>query len=112
MLYTIIAGFAIAAILGMVLITHVLSNKTPPRGVLVFHGLFAGTGILLLLIYMNGNAPGPMEAAILFVVAALGGFIMLARDLRNKPIPKWLAVAHGLLAATAFTFLLIFAFGK
>jgi hypothetical protein len=60
--------------------------------------------------YIFGNSPGPVESAVLFVIAALGGFIMLARDLGNKPIPKWLAVGHGLLAVTGFILLLVFAF--
>jgi hypothetical protein len=51
-----------------------------------------------------------VESAVLFVIAALGGFIMMARDVTGKSIPKWLAVVHGLLAVTGFVLLLVFAF--
>jgi hypothetical protein len=112
MLYTIIAVFALAAILGGVLITHVLRNKETPKGIVIIHGLFAATALILLLVYVFGNKPGPVEAAVLFVMAATGGFIMVARDLSGRSIPKWLAIAHGLLAVTGFIFLIVFTINK
>jgi hypothetical protein len=112
MLYTLISIFALAAILGMVLISHVLRDKETPKGVVIGHGLFAAIALVLLLVYVFENKPGPVESAVLFVIAALGGFIMLSRDLSGKKIPKWLAVVHGLLAVTGFIFLLLFTFNK
>lgn len=112
MLYTIIALFALAAIMGMALLSYVLRDKETPKGIMIVHGLFAATGLVLLLSYVFGDKPGPVESAVLFVVAALGGFIMAARDLTGKKIPKWLAVAHGLIAVSGFVFLLLFTFGK
>jgi hypothetical protein len=112
MLYTMIAVFALAAILGLILISHVLRSKETPKGIMVFHGLFAATGLGLMIYYIMGNSPGPTEALVLFIVAALGGFIMVARDLRGKSIPKWLAVVHGLAAVTGFVLLLVFAMNK
>lgn len=109
MLYTIIAIFALAAILGMILISHVLRSKETPKGVVIGHGLFAAVALVLLIMYVMGNKPGPMESLIVFVIAALGGFIMVARDFTGRSIPKWLAVVHGLAAVTGFILLLAFA---
>ena len=112
MLYTIIALFALAAILGATLLSFVLRNKNTPKSLTIIHGLFAATALVFLITYTFGNKPGPVESTILFVIAALGGFIMVTRDLSGKSIPKWLAVAHGLLAVTGFIFLLVFAINK
>jgi hypothetical protein len=109
MIYTIISGFALAAIMGMVLISHVLRNKPVPRAALVMHGLFAAISLVLLIVYVMGNQPGPMQSLVLFIIAATGGFIMLARELTGKPVPKWLAIVHGLLAASGLITLLVFA---
>ena len=109
MLYTTIALFALAALLGMYLISFVLQGKETPKSVAFTHGGFAAAA-LLLLIYYTVKEAGPVESVILFVIAALGGFVMIARDLSGKSIPKWLAVIHGLVAVTGFVFLLVHAF--
>jgi hypothetical protein len=112
MLYTIIAIFALAAILGMTLLSYVLRGKETPKGIMILHGLFAATALVLLLNYVFNNEPNPMESAILFVIAALGGFVLVARDVTNKPIPKWLAVVHGLVAVGGFVLLIVFTLNK
>lgn len=110
MLYTIIAFFAMAAIFGSMLLTYVLRNRKPPRMNLYLHGLFAIVGLLLLLFYTFRNDPGPVECAVLFVIAALGGLTMALRDFSGKSIPKWLAVVHGMIAVSGFFVLLIYVF--
>jgi hypothetical protein len=110
MLYTIIGLFALAAIMGMILLSLVLQSKPRPRGIMIAHGLFAIAGIVLLFNYIFNNEPGPIEAGVLFVIAATGGIIMGIRDLSGKTVPKWLAITHGLLAVTGFIFLLMFTF--
>lgn len=112
MLYTIIGFFALAAIMGMTLLSFVLRNQARPRALMIMHGLFAATGLVLLLSYVFRNKPGPMESAILFVIAALGGITMAVRELGGKTVPKWLAVIHGLVAVSGFILLLIFTLGK
>ena len=110
MLYTAIACFSLAAILGIILISYVLRNKPTPKGLAFIHGPIAAIGILLLIFYSFFNSPTPIESLILFIIAALGGFILIFRDLTGKSIPKWLAIIHGLIAVTAFAFLLVFVF--
>src|SRR5215212_3589623 len=98
MLYTIIAFFALAAIMGMILISYVLKSKETPKGIMVVHGFLAVIGLALLLYYTFSNKPGPLESAVLFVIAALGGIILAIRDITGKSVPKWLAVVHGVVA--------------
>jgi hypothetical protein len=112
MIYTSIAFFALAAVLGLILISFILKGKETPKGVAIAHGLLAATGLVLLIIYTTQHTPGPLESVILFAIAATGGIIVFARDISNKPVPKWLAVLHGLIAVTGFVFLLLFAFNK
>jgi hypothetical protein len=45
----------------------------------------------------------------LFVIAALGGFVLLSFHLRGKPLPTGLAVVHGLVAAVALVLLIVIA---
>jgi hypothetical protein len=111
MIYSAIAFFALAAILGMILLSYVLKGKETPKGVVFTHGPLAAIGLVLLILYTVDN-PGPVESVVLFVIAALGGIILVIRDLTKKPIPKWLAVVHGLVAVAGFIFLLVFAFTK
>jgi hypothetical protein len=110
MIYTAIALFALAAILGLILLSYILRDKETPKGIAFTHGPLAAAALILIIVYTFGNHPGPLESVILFTIAAIGGIIVFAKDISNKPIPKWLAVVHGLIAVTGFIFLLIFAF--
>ena len=110
MIYTAIAFFALAAIFGMILLSFILRKKETPKGMAIVHGLLGATGLILTIYYTIKHRPGPVESAVLFTIAALGGIIVFSRDISNKSLPKWLAVIHGLVAVASFAFLLIFAF--
>lgn len=112
MIVTAIALLALAAILGMLLLSFVLTGKETPKAVVFTHGPLAAIGLILLIIYAFREGPGPIEAIILFAIAAAGGIVMVMRDLTGKPIPKWLGIAHGLIAAGGMVLLLVFAFSK
>ena len=63
--------------------------------------------ITLILGVVHGNARLlPMLALILFLIAALGGFVLFSYHLRRKPHPKGLIVIHALAAVIAFVLLL------
>jgi hypothetical protein len=110
-LYLIIALFALGALIGMYLLALVLQKKETPKFVAFIHGAFVALALILLIVY-NSNHPGPIESIVLFVIAALGGFVLITRDLTGRSIPKWLAVGHGLIAAVGFIFLLVYAFAR
>jgi hypothetical protein len=109
-IYGIISVFSLTAILGLYLLSLVLRNKTTPKAVSVLHGLFAFTALILLSVYVLGQSPGPVESLIVFCVAAMGGIVLIYRDITGKTIPKALAIGHGLLAITGFILLLVYAF--
>ncbi len=111
-LYTIIGLFAVGALIGLYLLTLILKNKETPKAVTFIHGGFVVVALILLIIYLTKNKPGPVESVVLFALAAMGGIFLVYRDITGKKIPKWLAVAHGLLAITGFIFLLLYTFGK
>lgn len=107
MLITTVILFALAAVLGLVLITKVLKDEETPKGVVYSHGASAAVALVLLIIaYLRQGESLLMISTLIFVVAALGGFVMFGRDLQKKSIPKWLAVVHALAAVAAFVILL------
>jgi hypothetical protein len=112
LIYTAIALFAIAALLGLYLISFVLRKQETPKAIAIVHGLFAATALVLLIIHTVQTGADLIQSIVLFVIAALGGIILFARDITGKSLPKSLAVAHGLIAVTAFVFLLFYAFMK
>jgi hypothetical protein len=75
------------------------------------HGAFAAIALVLLVFFAVQNPENyPKASLLLFVVAALGGFYMFARTLRQKTGPLPLAFLHALLAVSGFVLLLMFAF--
>jgi hypothetical protein len=111
MLTTSIVLFAVAAVFGLTIIVPLLQGKPTPRPAVFLHGLIAATALIILIVYAINNPGGPLPSIIIFVIAALGGFILFANDLRKKPGPKALALIHASAAVIAFVILLIFAFG-
>jgi len=103
--------FAIAAVFGLMNLIAVLQSRSTNKAVVYTHGLFAAVALVLLIVYATGaDAKSVSTSIILFVIAALGGFLLFARDLMKKAGPKWLAVVHGLVAVVSFLILLVAAF--
>ncbi|WP_419421029.1 hypothetical protein ACNVED_06960 [Legionella sp. D16C41] len=102
--------FALAAILGIYLFNYMLQGKNPPKGVVMIHGSFAAVGIVLLILYLISSRSSPIVSLVLFVLAAIGGFYIVWRDIMQKPVPKFMVAGHGLIALIAFIFLLVFQF--
>lgn len=106
MLVYAIALLALAAVFGIYMILRVFGGALPPWGAAIAHGLFAATGLVILLyVAFLAGTPQPQAvviAAILLVVAALGGFLLISFHLRKQVPPKALAGLHGLLAVAGF----------
>ena len=112
MLTTSVIIFAIAAVFGLIVLISLLKNRETPKPVVYIHGLLAATGLVLLIAYaMSESAKSVTTSIALFVIAAVGGFLLFGRDLMKKAGPKWLALVHALLAVTSFIILLTVAFG-
>lgn len=105
-----IALFIIGAIFGLIVLTAVLRNRPTPKPVVLFHGLFVATALVLVLItVLTGQTDKLLVSSlVLFIIAAFGGFTLLFNDLLKKPIPKWLAVLHPLIAATGLIALIVY----
>lgn len=110
MIIAAIVLFLLAALLGIFLLTFVLRGKETPKAITFTHGPIAFTGLVLLIIYAFQYNPAPIASLILFIIAALGGFVLIARDLTSNAVPKWLALLHGLIAVAGFVLLLKFVF--
>jgi hypothetical protein len=110
MLILAICLFAFAALLGMYLLSFILQDKNTPKAISFIHGPIAALALIILIIYCMMYSNSPLISMIIFILAALVGFVLIFRDLTGRPIPKWLAISHGLVAVIGFLCLLLFVF--
>ncbi len=102
--------FVIAALAGATMaVMHSIGKTPPPVPLAVVHGVFAASGLVVLLLAVWPHFSGHAAWALgLFVLAAVGGFTLaLGFHLRGKPLPSALIAAHGGLAVIAFLILLM-----
>lgn len=94
--------FAVAAVIGITLAIPLLQKRPTSKPAAIAHGLLGASGLVLLIVYTMQNPHKFLTSAIvLLVVAALGGVILFANDLRNRPGPAFLIVVHALAAVAA-----------
>lgn len=101
--------FALAAVAGLSMAVMHFRGRTPPRPLLAaVHGLFAASGLVVLLIAIIQAATGglPAIALCLFLIAAIGGFTLLSSHLRGRALPNGLVIGHAVIAVAAFVILL------
>lgn len=108
MIVTAIALFLIAALFGIYMALRIFGGGIPPWGAVILHGLFAASGLLVLLytLFTGAQSTAVTIAAVLLVVAALGGFFMFSYQLRKLPPPKAVVVIHALAAVLGVVALL------
>lgn len=104
-IYLIAALFGTAALIGSTLIYRVLLKKETSKLVVFTHGGVAATGLVLLFIYYLNNPEGLLIPLVIFVLAALGGFVLFFKDWTNQPIPDFVAFIHIGLALLGFCWL-------
>jgi len=109
MIWTAIIFFALAAALGLTMLVYLLQDKHIPKGLAILHGPLAVMGLVLLIIYNLQAVKGVWWPVGLFALAALGGLLLIHKDLTAKA-PKWLGLVHGLVAVAGFLMLLVFAY--
>lgn len=103
--------FAVAAVFGVINVVRIVAADRAPRATVYIHGAFAAVSLVLLVVYsIIHSQAAPMVALILFIIAALGGFLLFGIDVATKKPPKWLGFVHGAVAVAGFIFLLVFAF--
>jgi hypothetical protein len=109
MLYLIIALFAITAVFGLSILIRWFQKSDASKTSIYLHGIFAAISLVLLIVFAYQNQDNyPKISIILFVIAAMLGFYMFARDLMKKFSPMSVAIIHALVAVCGFVGLLIF----
>jgi hypothetical protein len=99
--------FAVAALGGLVLAIRHFKGQDRPWPLAILHGLLGAAGLVLVLIpALSGGVPALAKTAlVLFVAAALGGFLLFAFHLQNKRLPSLVVVVHAGVAVAAFILL-------
>lgn len=108
--YVAIGLLFFALFLGLVVLISVLSDKTTPKSVVFIHGGLAFIALTLVFItVLQKHAHGPIIAFSILTLAAIGGLRLFYCDMRKKPIPKWLALLHPLIAIIGLFALIFYA---
>ena len=109
MLVAAVVLFALAALGGIILATLHLKKNDAPISLALVHGLAAAVGLVLLIIAITQMPSAGLAgvALAIFVIAALGGFVLFAMHLMKRSLPRGLLFLHALAAVVAFVLLLI-----
>lgn len=101
--------FLLAAVTGLYLALQHFRGNEITLGPALAHGVLAATGLVVLLYggLQAGLSGLVLYALILFVVAALGGFVLFSFHLRGKEFPTPVVVVHALVAVAAFGLLAV-----
>jgi len=109
MLLLAIGLFVLAAVFGLILLTAILKDKPTPKPVVFIHGGVAVVALSLVIFYtFQNNWTGPITSIVIFILAALGGLTMFTMDMSKKPVPKWIAIIHPLVAVTGLVTLILY----
>lgn len=111
--------FALAVLVGAVMaIIHLSSSgtRTPPVPLAALHGVLAVGGLVLLALGldgpMRGLATGTSQfgtiALVFFVVASLGGLLLLRAHMKRGRLPGAPLGIHALVAVVGFVILLVY----
>lgn len=103
-----VLAFVVAAILGITLAVMHFTHKAVPVTLALVHGLFAASGLVALIAAgMKASFPSHTGLALgLFLVTALGGFVLFGMQLAKKALPSALVVIHACAAVVALLVLL------
>jgi glucose uptake protein GlcU len=101
--------FAIAALGGITMAMIRFSGRDyPPMWLAIIHGLFAAAGLVALIAVVFGGAATSLSIALLlFVIAAIVGFVLFSYHLKSRPLPIPTMVTHALFAVVAFVILIV-----
>ena len=100
--------FAIGALGGLYLASHLLRGKLAPWPVSLLHAALGAIG-LLLVIYaalVHGISHAALAALVILIIAALGGFYLASIHLRGTVAPKAVVFVHAGVAIIGFLTLL------
>ncbi len=100
--------FAIAAILGITFVVKYSSSGSLSTPIALSHGLFGALGLINLIIAAAKGMTSTVGniALVIFVIAAIGGFILITNHLKKGSLPKPLIAIHAAAAVIAFLLLI------
>jgi|GEM_PF-6132855 hypothetical protein len=107
-LYSALTAFGIGALIGLFLLVMILRGNKTSKLMALVHGAFGLVGIGMLIVYAMFYS-GLVVSLVILAIAATGGIIVFYKDINNEPIPKWLAVTHGVVAVAGIITLIVFA---
>jgi len=111
MLKAALALFAVAALGGATLAYMRIVKKDVSMPLAVIHGIFAASGLVLLILGLGQIDSTAIRTALgVFVLAAIGGFTLFSFHLRSRPLPVPLVIVHGGVAVIALVILLLSVF--
>jgi hypothetical protein len=104
--------FALGAVTGLYLAVQHFRGQALSLGAALAHGAFGAAGLVVLALALKaaGFAGLGVVALGVFVVAALGGFLLFSFHLRGKRLPSAVVVIHALAAVAAFVLLVAVTF--
>jgi carbon starvation protein CstA len=109
MIYAAIGLFLVAAIFGIIITSAILRGQPTPKPIVFIHGILAAIALGIVVYYVATNSgKNPIVSLVLLVVAALGGFVLFARDMTKKPGPIALVAIHALFAVSGVLGLVLF----
>ncbi len=113
MIYWPVILFAVAAVGGATLAVRKFTGKGMPLSLAAAHGIFAAAGLIALAVNVYNDSSNKLMniSLVLFIIFALGGFILLSYHLRKKAHPIALIGIHGAGAVVSFLLLLVSVFG-
>ena len=113
MIYWPVILFAVAAVGGATLAIRKFTGKGMPLSLAAAHGIFAAAGLIALAVNVYTDSSNKLMniSLVLFIIFALGGFILLSYHLRKKAHPIALIGIHGAGAVVSFLLLLVSVFG-
>ncbi len=102
--------FAIGAVGGLIMATHVLKGRMAPWALSLLHAALGATGLVLTAIVVLGKSADVASivpiALVILVVAALGGFYLASFHARQQLPSRGVVFTHAGLAVVGFLLLL------
>lgn len=104
--------FALGAVTGLYLAVQHFRGQALSLGAALTHGALGAAGLVVLALALKaaGFAGLGVVSLGIFVLAALGGFLLFSFHLRGKKLPSAVVVIHALAAVTAFVLLVAVTF--
>lgn len=102
--------FGLAIFAGLIVLVAILTDRPTLKPAVFIHGGLAILGLCLLIFsIIKHHGTGPILSVSILLLAAIGGFTLFTIDMKKKPIPKWLAVGHPIIAMVGFVLLIGYA---